>query len=57
MSRPPQRPATAAPRKPNSKSNAVSPPQAKGQLHPVDGMAEMDAVGRQVAGIMDGLKG
>ena len=36
MSRPPQRPATAAPRKPkpNSKSNAVSPPQAKGQLHP-----------------------
>ena len=36
MSRPPQRPATAAPRKPkpNSKSNAVTPPQAKGQLHP-----------------------
>lgn len=30
---------------------------AKGQLHPVDGMAEMDAVGRQVAGIMDGLQG
>ena len=30
---------------------------AKKQLHPVDGMAEMDAVGRQVAGIMDGLKG
>ena len=36
MSRPPQRPATAAPRKPkpNSKSNAATPPQAKGQLHP-----------------------
>ena len=30
---------------------------AKGQLHPVDGMAKMDAVGRQVAGIMDGLQG
>lgn len=32
MSRPPQRPASAAPRKP--KSNAATPPQAKGQLHP-----------------------
>ena len=34
MSRPPQRPAPAAPRKPNSKSNAATQPQAKGQLHP-----------------------
>ncbi len=32
MSRPPQRPASAAPRKP--KSHAATPPQAKGQLHP-----------------------
>ena len=28
---------------------------AKKQLHPVDGMAEMDEVGRQVAGVMDGI--
>lgn len=28
---------------------------AKKQLHPVDGMAEMDEVGRQVAAVMDGI--
>ena len=28
---------------------------AKKQLHPVDGMAEMDAVGRAVAAVMDGV--
>ena len=28
---------------------------AKKQLHPVDGMAEMDEVGRQVAVVMDGI--
>ena len=30
---------------------------AKKQLHPVDGMAEMDEVGRQVAAVMDGIGG